>query len=63
MGMEALETVISYWEDALQAYQPPTGAPNNIGMLTTAEETRFIRLLENILEGAFQLQVRTREFS
>ena len=22
MGMEALETVIAYWEDALEAYNP-----------------------------------------
>ena len=55
MGMEALETVISYWEDALQAYQPANGGHNNY--LTTAEEAKFMRLLENILEGAFQLQV------
>ena len=52
MGMEALETVISYWEDALAAYNPTA---NNL-MLTTAEETEFIRSLEDILEAAFQLQ-------
>ena len=52
MGMEALETVISYWEDALAAYNPTA---NNL-MLTTAEETEFIRKLEDILEAAYQLQ-------
>ena len=52
MGMEALETVISYWEDALAAYNPTA---NNL-MLTTAEETEFIRSLEDILESAYQLQ-------
>ena len=25
MGMEALETVVGYWEDALAAYQPRNG--------------------------------------
>ena len=52
MGMEALETVISYWEDALAAYNPTA---NNL-MLTTAEETEFIRSLVDILESAYQLQ-------
>jgi len=52
MGMEALETVISYWEDALAAYNPTA---NNL-MLTTSEETEFIRSLEDLLESAFQLQ-------
>ena len=54
--MEALETATSYFEEALQAYQPSNGAQNNF--LTTAEEAKFMRMLENILEGAFQLQVR-----
>ena len=62
--MEALETVVGYWEDALNAYRSNSvaaasdkGAPPP-PMLTTAEETVFVRLLENILEGAYQLQVR-----
>lgn len=58
MGMEALETAVSYWEDALAAYNPKAGSlGGSAGALTTAEETKFIRALESILEGAFQLQV------
>jgi len=52
MGMEALETVISYWEDALGAYNPTA---NNL-MLTTAEEAEFIKNIEDILEAAYNLQ-------
>jgi len=52
MGMEALETVISYWEDALAAYNP---SANNL-MLTTSEEAEFIKSLEDLLEAAFELQ-------
>lgn len=52
MGMEALETVISYWEDALGAYNP---SANNL-MLTTAEEAEFIKNIEDILEAAYNLQ-------
>merc|ERR1719195_602061 len=52
MGMEALETVISYWEDALAAYNPTA---NNL-MLTTSEEAEFIKSLEDILEAAYDLQ-------
>ena len=66
MGMEALETVVGYWEDALSAYRSnslDTAAASGKSvppppMLTTAEETVFVRLLENILEGAYQLQAR-----
>ena len=65
MGTEALETVIGYWEDALNAYRSNSiaaasdkDAPPPPPMLTTAEETVFVRMLENILEGAYQLQVR-----
>jgi len=63
MGTEALETVIGYWEDALNAYRSNSiaaasdkDAPPPPPMLTTAEETVFVRMLENILEGAYQLQ-------
>lgn len=45
MGMEALETVINFWEDALTAYQS-----------TTAEDTEFSREIHNLLEIAWQLQ-------
>ena len=52
MGMEALETVIGYWEDALGAYSP---ASRQL-VLTTAEETQFIRSIEEILDLAYSLQ-------
>jgi hypothetical protein len=52
MGMEALETVIGYWEDALAAYNPT--ATNLV--LTTSEETMFIKSIEDILEAAYELQ-------
>ena len=57
MGMEALETVVGYWEDALSAYNRPVGngLKSNL-VLTSPEETEFIKLLENILEGAYTLQ-------
>ena len=57
MGMEALETVVGYWEDALAAYNRPvnSGLKNNL-VLTSPEETEFVKLLENILEGAYNLQ-------
>ena len=68
MGMEALETVVGYWEDALNAYRSNSvaaasekGTPPPPPMLTTAEETIFVKLLENILEGAYQLQVGAKE--
>ncbi len=51
--MEALETVVSYWEDALATYQPINGQNH---VLTTAEEAAFIKMLENILEVAYNLQ-------
>lgn len=46
MGMESLETVINFWEDALVAYQTPT----------TAEESEFCREIQNLLDIAWQLQ-------
>ena len=53
MGMEALETVVGYWEDALAAYQPRNGVNH---VLTTAEEAAFVKMLENILEAGYNLQ-------
>lgn len=52
MGLEALETVIGYWEDALAAYNPTA---NNL-VLTTSEETMFTKSIEDILEAAYELQ-------
>ncbi|XP_059098175.1 mitoguardin-like [Tigriopus californicus] len=54
MGMEALETVTSYWEDALSAYHPSSEPLRNA--LTTSDETKFMHMLENLLECAYQLQ-------
>lgn len=53
MGMEALETVVGYWEDALNAYQ----SAGKHKLLTTSEEAEFTKMLEGILEAAYQLQV------
>ncbi|GFR33201.1 mitoguardin [Trichonephila clavata] len=53
MGMEALETGIAYWEDALAAYRPP---PGDVLALTDAEEGKFTHMLEKILEKAYRLQ-------
>lgn len=44
--MEALETVINFWEDALVAYQTPT----------TTEESEFCREIQSLLDLAWQLQ-------
>ncbi|XP_023325632.1 mitoguardin [Eurytemora carolleeae] len=52
MGMEALETVIAYWEDALAAYNPTATSL----VLTTSEESEFRRSVEEILDLAYQLQ-------
>jgi len=52
--MEALETVISYWEDALKASQSNTNAER---LFTDVEESEFRKMLESILEGAYQIQV------
>ena len=53
--MEALETVVGYWEDALNAYQSSQNSKQKL--LTTSEEAEFTKMLENILESAYQLQV------
>ena len=66
MGMEALETVVGYWEDALTAYNDSRSRPSdsrarpNQKSLLSPEETEFTRLLESILDGAYQLQVGNR---
>lgn len=53
MGMEALETAIGYWEDALQSYRQPD---QNILCLTDSEEGKFTHLLQKILDNAHNLQ-------
>lgn len=49
MGMEALETVINFWEDALVAYQTPT----------TPEDSEFCREIQMLVDLALQLQDRS----
>lgn len=51
MGMEALETVIGYWEDALSAYQTTDGLT-----LMSPEESEFCREIHNLLDIAYALQ-------
>lgn len=51
MGMEALETVIGYWEDALA--QHSTSATLS---LMSPEDSEFCRELHNILDVAYALQ-------
>ena len=53
MGMESLDTVINFWEDALAAHYSPGGVP---ALLTTAEESEFCREIQNLLDMAYTLQ-------
>lgn len=53
MGMEALETAIGYWEDALSAYRPP---PGEHLALTDANEGKFTHMVEKILDQAYKIQ-------
>ncbi|KAF8792676.1 Mitoguardin like protein [Argiope bruennichi] len=53
MGMEALQTAIAYWEDALKAYSAPPDGPL---ALADAEEVNFTHMLEKIVEKALDLQ-------
>lgn len=53
MGMEALDTVINFWEDALAVHYSPSGISN---MLTTAEDSEFCREIQNLLDMACTLQ-------
>ncbi|XP_049821870.1 mitoguardin [Aethina tumida] len=54
MGMEALETCISYWEDALAAYRSKDGG-GPLAMLSP-EEAGFCKDLQQLLEYAIELQ-------
>lgn len=48
MGMESLENVITFWEDALTAHEELN--------LDSSAETQFIRELEKLLDVAYELQ-------
>jgi len=52
--MEALETAISYWEDALAAY-PGARTGGNLAV-TGVEDAEFSRELQKILDLAYSLQ-------
>lgn len=52
--MEALETAISYWEDALAAYGTKSGSASLA--VTNAEDAEFSRELQKILDAAYNLQ-------
>lgn len=57
--MEALETSISYWEDALAAYQSGGGGGSgggNTAVLLGLEDSTFCRELQELLDAAYQLQ-------
>lgn len=56
MGMEALETAIGYWEDALHAYHPAT--VNGTLAITNREESEFVHQVEDMLETSYALQER-----
>ncbi|XP_071542074.1 mitoguardin [Panulirus ornatus] len=53
MGMEALETALGYWEDALSAYT--AGVTGGVA-LTSQEEAEFTALLQRVIDDAYSLQ-------
>ncbi|CAH0556537.1 unnamed protein product [Brassicogethes aeneus] len=53
-GMEALETCISYWEDALAAYRVRDGI--GLPAMLGPEEAGFCKDLQQLLEYAIELQ-------
>jgi Uncharacterized conserved protein (DUF2217). len=50
--MEALETAIRYWEDALDVYR----SSSDQGALTNEEESEFCHQLMDLHDAAFELQ-------
>lgn len=54
-GMEALETAISYWDDALAAYNSLSAAGGPL-TVTSSEEAEFCRELQCLLDVAYRLQ-------
>ncbi|XP_068230216.1 mitoguardin-like [Palaemon carinicauda] len=51
--MEALETALGYWEDALAAYT--AGVTGGVA-LTSQEEAEFTALLQRVIDDAYSLQ-------
>lgn len=61
-GMEALETSINYWEDALAAFSlGARGGVSGTLALTSPEEAEFCREIQDLLQDAYLLQVQTVE--
>ncbi|KAL4712970.1 hypothetical protein ACJJTC_012040 [Scirpophaga incertulas] len=59
MGMEALETSINYWEDALAAFSlGGRGGVSGALALTSPEEAEFCREIQELLQNAYLLQER-----
>ncbi|XP_062524305.1 mitoguardin isoform X2 [Bombyx mori] len=59
MGMEALETSINYWEDALAAFSlGARGGTSGTLALTSPEEAEFCREIQDLLQNAYMLQER-----
>jgi hypothetical protein len=54
-GMEALETAINYWDDALAAYNSMSGGGAPLAV-TSSEEAEFCRELQGLLDAAYRLQ-------
>lgn len=52
MGMEALETSITYWEDALHSFPKSTNAL----AVMSPEEAEFCHEIQKLLDAAYQLQ-------
>lgn len=56
--MEALETSINYWEDALAAFSlGARGGVTGTLALTSPEEAEFCREIQDLLQNAYLLQV------
>jgi hypothetical protein len=56
--MEALETSINYWEDALAAFSlGARGGVSGALALTSPEEAEFCREIQDLLQNAYLLQV------
>ncbi|XP_065163506.1 mitoguardin isoform X2 [Atheta coriaria] len=56
MGMEALETCINYWEDALAVYRSSEGCGGGPLAVLGTEEAGFCRDLQHLLDSALELQ-------
>ncbi|GAB0090777.1 Mitoguardin [Sergentomyia squamirostris] len=52
LGMEALETVITHWEDALAAHCTAAG----VLVVGSSEEAEFCNEIQNLLDAAYNLQ-------